>query len=348
MKRIKKMMLGFIMAFAVTTAIPVTMPLCSTVITADAAVMKLHIASASITIGDTLQLKVTGTNKTVKWSSSNAEVAKVSSKGQVTGLKKGTAMITATVGSKKYKSTIQVKQKELTAAEIYEKCMKATVEIIVKKSGDVYKLGSGFFIDNGIVITNYHVVAGAVDAAVIDSSNRTYNIEQVLGYDENIDLAILKINSQNEYLEKSQEEVKPGETVYTLGSPLGLTGTLSSGMVASPIRIIENVNYIQVTAPMSPGNSGGPLLNKYGEVMGINTWQYSEGQNLNFSINISEVQKVKTDKPLSLSEFGKVTVDSTTTPDNANPTKDSGNTSRISYGWIRLSNSPEYAMVFYQ
>ncbi len=309
MIRIKRMTLSLVTAIFLSAVIPVSMPLYSNVITAAAADVKLNITNTSVYIGETVQLKITGTAKTVKWSSSDENIAKVSSGGVVTGLKKGTVKITASVGTKKYTSTITVKPKELTAEEVYEKCSKATVEIISKVSEDKYNLGSGFFLDNGTVATNFHVIAGADRIQIITYDKTVYEVNQVLGYDENIDLAMLKIDSENESLTENQEGITVGEDVYILGSPLGLTGTFADGMVSSAIRRIENVDYIQVTAPMSPGSSGGPLLNKYGEVMGINTWQYEDGENLNFSINIDEIDNVKTENPLSVSEFYQLTQD---------------------------------------
>ncbi len=308
MIRVKRMTISVITAIFLSTAIPISTPLYSNVIAADAATVKLNITNTSVYIGETVKLKMIGTTKAIKWTSSDKNIAKVSSAGTVTGLKKGTVKITATLGAKKYLSTIAVKAKELTAEEVYEKCSKATVEIIAEIAGDKYNLGSGFFLDNGKVVTNFHVVAGADRIQVITYDDTVYEVDQVLGYDENIDLALLKINSKNESLAENQEGITVGEPVYILGSPLGLTGTFADGMVSSSSRKIENVDYIQVTAPMSPGNSGGPLLNTYGEVMGINTWQYADGQNLNFSINIGEVDNVKTDNPLSVADFYQLTL----------------------------------------
>ncbi len=307
MIQLKRMVLTLAAAIFLSAVIPVSTPLYSNVIHADAASLKLNITNASVNIGETVRLKLIGTTKTVKWSSSDKTIATVSSSGIVTGLKKGTVKITAAVDSQKYISTIAVELKELTAEEIYEKCSKATVEIIAEIAGDKYNLGSGFFLDDGTVVTNFHVVAGADRMQVITYGNKVYEVEQVLGYDADIDLIVLKINSQNESLNENSEGITVGEEIYILGSPLGLTGTFADGMVSSASRKIENVDYIQVTAPMSPGNSGGPLLNKYGEVMGINTWQYADGQNLNFSINIEEVNNVSTDNPLSMSQFYQLT-----------------------------------------
>ncbi len=351
MNRVKRMTFGLLTAFVLSSALPVTMPQYSSIMTADAAVVKLNITSTSVYIGDTVQLKILGTDKSVKWTVNDTNIAKVSSKGLVTGLKKGTVTITATVNSKKYLSTIQVNPKELTAEEIYEKCSKATVEILAEVASERFNLGSGFFIDEGTVITNYHVVSGASNIKITDSEKKSYNVEQVLGYDEKIDLVILKVNSQNAYLEKNEEAIKPGETVYTLGSPLGLTGSFADGMVSSPARKIESVDYIQVTAPMSPGNSGGPLINKYGEVIGINTWQYTEGQNLNFSININEIQNIKTDKPLSMSDFQKETSGKTsTTPADTATVAEVIKSSWFYYGLLLLSDAEktEYALLYFQ
>lgn len=311
MIHIKRVTISIMTAIVLSTAIPFSTPLYSNVTAAEAATVKLNIINTSVYIGETVKLKMIGTTKTVKWTSSDMNIAKVSTAGTVTGLKKGTVNITASVGTKEYLSTIEVKPKELTAEEVYEKCSKATVEIIAEIAGDKYNLGSGFFLDNGKVVTNFHVIGGADRIQVITNDGTAHEVEQVLGYDQNIDLAILGINTQNEALIENEEGITVGEAVYILGSPLGLTGTFADGMVSSASRKIENVDYIQVTAPMSPGNSGGPLLNIYGEVMGINTWQYADGQNLNFSINIDEVDNIKTDSPLSVAEFYTLTVDYT-------------------------------------
>lgn len=304
MNKLKRMTVSILTAVMISVTVPVSTPFYSNgVITEAATSVKLNISSASVYIGKTIQLKLTGTTKTVKWSSSDKTIAKVSTKGTVTGLNKGTVKITATVGTKKYISTVTVKKKVLTSEEVYQKASKATVEIVAATADGNYNLGSGFFIDNGIIVTNYHVVGETYDMEVETYDGSVYDVQQVLGYDEDIDLAILKINAQNDSLVKNQEGITVGQTIYILGSPLGLTGTFASGMVSAASRKADGVDYIQVTAPMSPGNSGGPLLNKYGEVMGINSWQYADGQNLNFSINIKELDRIKTDNPETVAEF---------------------------------------------
>ena len=308
MKRLKRTVISILLTLAISLAMPISTPVINNVNHVEAAIVKLNKTKVTLFIGNMVDLKISGTSKAVKWSSSNKKVAKVSLKGKVTGLIKGTAKITAVVGTKKYTCTIKVFAPELTAQKIYEKASKATVEITASISNVSYNLGSGFFIANGIVVTNYHVIEGANEIQIRTNDGTKYIVEQVLGYDKNIDIAILKINSINESLIINQEGVSVGETIYSLGSPLGLTGTFTDGMVSTASRIVDNINYIQITAPMSQGNSGGPLLNTYGEVMGINTWQYSNAQNLNFSINISELDKIDTTKPATVSEVYQQTI----------------------------------------
>ncbi len=99
-----------------------------------------------------------------------------------------------------------------------------------------------------------------------------------------------------------------GETVYAVGSSKGLTGTLSDGLVSTASRIVDDVDCIQITAAISSGNSGGPLINIYGEVIGSNTMSLASGQNLNFAVNITELQAVETTNAMTMAEFYDETV----------------------------------------
>jgi uncharacterized protein YjdB len=193
-------------------------------------------------------------------------------------------------------------QKELSAKDIYAKCGPATVEISASNSY-ASSLGSGFFIADGMIVTNYHVINGMEKIQVKTKDNETFNVNTILGYEEELDIAILKIDSKNQSLVISQEDPVAGEDIYTLGSPFGLTGTISSGIITTISRIFENVDYIQIDAPISPGNSGGPLVNTYGEVVGINTMYIMDGQNLNFAINIKELQKINTNHPIAVADY---------------------------------------------
>jgi S1-C subfamily serine protease len=154
--------------------------------------------------------------------------------------------------------------------------------------GEFLQLGSGFFISqNGDVITNYHVLQGASSAEIKTSDGKTYPITYIVAVDESNDLIRLSVNipSQDVYplsLSKTIPEV--GERIIVYGSPLGLENTVSDGIVSAIRDIPDFGRIIQITAPISPGSSGSPVLNMQGEVIGIATLQMVEGQNLNFAI----------------------------------------------------------------
>lgn len=193
-------------------------------------------------------------------------------------------------------------RKDLSAVEIYDKCGSSAVEIAA--SSDYSKsIGSGFFIGNGMLVTNYHVILGMKKIVVTTSSNDSFVVTKILGFDEKLDLAILQVDDKYDGLEISQMKAKVGENIYTLGSPMGLTGTMTDGMITTASRILDNVDYIQINASISGGNSGGPLINAFGEVIGVNTMYYVGGQNLNFAININELKKVYLNHPVTVEEY---------------------------------------------
>jgi len=193
-----------------------------------------------------------------------------------------------------------------TSTEIYNLAAPATVELTVyNKSGVAESLGSGFFIDgNGTIATNYHVIESAYRITATMNDGASHEVTQVIGYDKARDLAIVKIDkSDTPFLKISGREIKTGETVYALGSSKGLTGTFSNGIVSTASRVVEGINCIQITAPISSGNSGGPLLNIYGEVIGINSLTLTTGQNINFAVNIKELSTVDTTSPITMEQF---------------------------------------------
>ena len=201
--------------------------------------------------------------------------------------------------------TAQWSAVELRAEEVFELISPAVVEIQAdESSGQYYSLGSGFFIDDqGTVVTNYHVIDGTVSGQISLSDGSSRDILAVLAYDPSLDLAILRADIQgNPYLTLAENGVVTGEMIYALGSSEGLTSTFSAGNVSSAQREIDGVKYIQITAPISHGNSGGPLVNVFGQVAGVNTMAYIEGQNLNFAIDIRELEKLDPSLELSLEE----------------------------------------------
>lgn len=157
--------------------------------------------------------------------------------------------------------------------------------------------GSGFFIDPaGIGVTNYHVLDGASYATLTMTNGVRCEIRDILYYDTDWDIAIFQVHStesgsplgQLPYLQLAlQGSVHNGDTVYAIGSPFGLQNTITNGIVSNRDRILEGRALFQISAPISPGSSGGALLNEYGEVIGINSSGLAEGQNINFAIPLS-------------------------------------------------------------
>ncbi len=226
-----------------------------------------------------------------------------------------TGTATITIASDKYTEEITINvtvidepktrdkdAKELSAKEINNKYAPLTVEIQVSTYDGDY-IGSGFFLYSGVIVTNYHVIEGAYDIKVITHNKTEYKVEKILGYDEKLDLAILTIDAVTDHIPLCKDGIEVGEDVYTLGSPRGLTGSLSKGIVSAYPREIGGVNYVQVTAPISGGNSGGPLLNAYGELIGINTFIILESQNLNFAVEASQWLDMNLNSPMKADDF---------------------------------------------
>ena len=154
--------------------------------------------------------------------------------------------------------------------------------------GEFLQLGSGFFISqNGDIITNYHVIQGASSAEIKTADGKTYPIAYIVAEDEQSDIIRLSVDIPSQYvhpLSLSTKIPEVGERIIVYGSPLGLEKTVSDGIVSAIREIFDYGKLIQITAPISSGSSGSPVLNMQGEVIGIATFQFIEGQNLNFAI----------------------------------------------------------------
>ena len=186
-----------------------------------------------------------------------------------------------------------------TVPEIAEKALAATVYLEMKDSnGKTLGFGSGFFVKPNLIATNYHVIAGAASGtAKLVGKYTTYKIEGWTATDENNDLALLKVTA---YGIKplplgNSNTVKIGDTVYVAGNPKGLEGTFSDGIISSR-RDKYTKERFQMTAPISPGSSGGPVLNGNGEVIGVSVAAHRDldAQNLNFAIPSSYLKTLLT------------------------------------------------------
>ena len=197
---------------------------------------------------------------------------------------------------------------ELNAEQVYEKCSSAVFYIeVANRIGEVYATGSGFFISSdGTAVTNYHVINGAYSAKItLSTTKQQYTVVGVYDYDANEDWAILKIDGSGfPYLEIAEgATVIGGAKCYAIGSPQGLQNTISDGIISNPAQDLGGVSFIQISAAISHGSSGGALINKYGQVIGITSAGYEEGENLGFAIPISVINGYSHDKCTELSEL---------------------------------------------
>jgi S1-C subfamily serine protease len=198
------------------------------------------------------------------------------------------------------------------AAQLVARVDPAVVTIRVTVAGDAGREGSGFVVDeSGLVITNYHVVEKAMWAHVIFQDKKESKVDGFLACAPGKDLALLKIDPAGRKLPMLRiagAAPAKGEKVYAFGAPLGFSGSVSDGLVAAVrhaddmreilgdelyVRLLEydmDTDWIQTTAPISHGNSGGPLVNAQGEVVGVNTLAPPVGQNLNFAVSATHVR----------------------------------------------------------
>ncbi|MCE5276974.1 MAG: tetratricopeptide repeat protein [Planctomycetaceae bacterium] len=211
------------------------------------------------------------------------------------------------------------KAPDLTPEQLFEKASPAVVYIVVRdKDLKPLGLGSGFFVDaGGLIVTNFHVIKGAEFAAVRLSSGATLFVDGVVATDPDGDLALLKVSGSGyPCLALSKGGLpKVGAAVFAIGNPQGLENTFSSGMVSGHREIKAGMPAIQVTAPISPGSSGGPLLNAGGEIVGVTTAYLGGGQNLNFAVPVSGVSALmrKQGKVQTLTSAGGRRLDSAET-----------------------------------
>jgi S1-C subfamily serine protease len=275
----------------------------------EAATIKLAMkkTSYSMYLGGKQQISVTVTGtklSNVKWKSSNSKIGTVDNKGLVKAINVGKVSITASIPNTKAKAvaTFTITKKVLNSQEIFKKVNPAVVKIeLFNKYNQPVSSGSGFIVNaNGTIVTNHHVIIDISEAQYVKvrlSDGRVYETNQVIDYNEKRDLAVLKItgarNLPTVQLGDSNK-VETGEKVYALGSPLGISNTITEGIVSNnSIVLDDNQVYLQSSAPISHGNSGGVLVNRFGEIIGVNVATLVDGQNMNLAIPINDFKKMK-------------------------------------------------------
>lgn len=199
-------------------------------------------------------------------------------------------------------------QTVLSAKEVYRNCVNSVVYVeTTGASSGLYQSsstssGSGFIVtDSGYIVTNYHVVEGGKSYKVTTYDNKEYDAK-LIGYEESNDIAVLKIEGDSFQSVKygNSSSISVGDNVYVIGNPLGdLTYTLTSGVVSALNRLIKSddgslINMFQTDAAVNSGNSGGPVFDSTGSVVGIATAKYASSsiEGLSFCIPINDVRSM--------------------------------------------------------
>ena len=194
---------------------------------------------------------------------------------------------------------------EYSLIDIFEKSEESIVQVSVLRGESEGGMGSGFvYSDEGYVITNQHVVQDAQKVMITFLDGEAY-IGNVVGSDRDLDIAVVKVEPTNTYLQPikigDSSELKVGEKIAAIGNPFGLSGSMTAGIVSQMGRLLpQETGYsipdvIQTDAAINPGNSGGPLINMKGEVVGINTAIQSatgEFSGIGFAVPSNTVKKV--------------------------------------------------------
>lgn len=197
----------------------------------------------------------------------------------------------------------------LTPKQIVERSKPAIVRI---EAADE-RVGTGFVIDPaGVVATNLHVVAATDKISVKLLDGTTIAVEEIVAVDPDHDLALLRVVRRSPLPALTLGDsalVAAGDPVLAIGNPLGvLDYTVSDGLISSVRELAPGFTLLQISAPISQGSSGGPLFNAAGEVIGVSTAVFTEGQNLNFGVPSNYVAALaKAPQPMSVADFAAAT-----------------------------------------
>ena len=207
----------------------------------------------------------------------------------------------------------------MKASEIAAKYSESVATIIaLDANNQPLSLGSGFFVSKyGDIATNRHVIEGSAKAIIKTKKGEKGAILEILNYDPKLDLIIARtsLKSTQPSLLGDSDTITIGEDIVAIGNPAGLEGTVSKGII-SGVRAVDDIKFIQITAPISPGSSGGPVFNLAGKVIGVATAYLAYGQSLNFATPINYLKSLKPNK-LSLISLPKISKNESLKKDNA-------------------------------
>jgi hypothetical protein len=194
-----------------------------------------------------------------------------------------------------------------TPQAIARAAVPGTVMVVLSAAGaDRTSQGSGFFVGDGLVVTNFHVIAGMSEGWVrVLGQERKIQVEGVVATDRQHDLAVLKVAETGiaALARGDDQDLAIADKIYAIGNPHGLEGTFSEGLLSS-IRRVDQDTMLQISAPISQGSSGGPVLDDHGHVIGVAVGMLKDGQNLNFAIPVRYLEALLADvgrpQPLAL------------------------------------------------
>jgi tetratricopeptide (TPR) repeat protein len=182
--------------------------------------------------------------------------------------------------------------------------------------GEKLARGSGFFIDKDRLVTNRHVIEGAYRADVHLNSGNSFQVKSVLAVDAEGDIALLRVEAPPNLVRPlSLDRTSPqeGESIVVIGNPFGLEGSVTNGIVSAVRDIPGFGRIIQITAPISPGSSGSPVVNMQGQVIGVATLQVTGGQSVNFAVpseriaQLDRTAQTETSQQMSLGDLVSAT-----------------------------------------
>jgi serine protease Do len=275
-------------------------------------VLSVIVAAANLAAADTIQLKdsaaVTGKILAEKPDSIVMDVGYtvlVVPRAAISGISRSSSVLSvASPGGSLLDVTPQFYTAGVTTAP------SRNVQDLVKQLGQAVVqvrtpegLGSGFFVNpDGYLITNFHVIEGETEISVEVYSQvngqldrQTYKQVRIIAINKFHDLALLHIEDKNAPKFKyvtlgSADALNVGDSVFAIGSPLGLERTMTEGILSTKTRELEGELYLQTTAQINPGNSGGPLFNLSGEVVGVTNMKILFGEGLGFAIPVELVK----------------------------------------------------------
>ena len=209
-----------------------------------------------------------------------------------------------------FASTLSAGAIGFEAEEVYE-------SVFVIYSGN--SLGSGFAVGENCIVTNAHVIDDP-DDIIVETYGGTQHRAAVIGLNEHEDIAVLIVKGARfPYLEIADlSTMKTGDDIYAIGAPKGMAYTLTKGGISAKEREVGNQTYIQIDAPINQGNSGGPLMNDAGQVLGMNTLKMTDSEGIGLAIPVTRICKYLKSLGIELTTGGNV-VDSVEVPEQTGP-----------------------------